>query len=200
MVDFCSGDISIFLGLIRDIFSLSIDQNQPICERAIKIKIQDRAIRENANDFLNRIETIPNTGPKLRKIAVAFGKVANYYLKNLNSGNQDREPPWQAFRIELRENPQFPEETLGIYNDLIKYGIFFRDVRGKSIRGDVVPRLYLRRLLIPSFKLTPNMRDSISIEPEEFILLLDNPEGFYEHMKKKSHSIRSDRWQTKLGQ
>ncbi len=199
IVDFCSGDISIFLGLIRDIFSICKDKNKHVCPEKIPIGIQDRAIRENASDFLMQIETIPDTGPQLKRIAEAFGMTAHWYLMNLNSGNVKQNPPKQAFKIEIREKLQLDEKTRKIYDDLLKYGIFIRDVRGKSQRGAVVPRLYLRRLLIPTFKLTPSQRDNISIEAEEFKLLLTKPEEFYEHIVNKPRSSQSDRWQTKLG-
>jgi len=198
VVGICSGDISIFLRVIRDIFSMCRDRDSAFCIKGAPPDLQDRAIRDNANDFLNRIETAPETGQKLRKIAEAFGEVANWYLRNLNSGNQRSNPPWQAFRIEIREKPQLSGETSKVYNDLLKYGVFLRDVRGKSQRGAVVPRLYLRRLLIPSFKLTPSQRDNIGLEPREFVMLLNNPDRFCEHMKRKTHSLRADVKQMKL--
>lgn len=198
LVDLCSGDIAIFLRMIRDIFSLCRDRLRTDCIKSAPADLQDQAIRANANDFLNRIESAPGTGQKMRKIAEAFGDVANWYLRNLDSGDQRTNPPWQAFKIEVREKPQLSGETLKVYNDLLKYGVFLRDVRGKSQRGAVVPRLYLRRLLIPSFKLTPSQRDNIGVEPREFVMLLDNPDKFREHMKKKSHRPRADRRQMKL--
>lgn len=198
VVDLCSGDVAIFLRLIRDIFSLCRDRLKTGCINSAPAELQDRAIRTNANDFLNRIESAPETGQRLRKIAEAFGDVAKWYLLNLDSGNIKTNPPWQAFRIEIRERPQLSGETLKVYNDLIKYGIFLRDVRGKSQRGAVVPRLYLRRLLIPSFRLTPNQRDNIGLEPKEFVMLLDDPDRFCEHMKKKPRRPRADRRQMKL--
>jgi len=162
--------------------------------------LQDKAIREAGNEFLNRIEAAPETGRQLRKIAQAFGNVANHYLKTRNSKNQKSQPPLQAFRIEVRETPYFdddkfqgklkwPHYKLKIaekhYIDLIRYGVFIRDVRGKSQRGAVVPRLYLRRLLIPTFVLTPSSRDSIGLEVNEFMMLLMDPEKFERHMKWK---------------
>jgi serine/threonine protein kinase len=198
VVDLCSGDVAIFLRLVRDIFSLCRDRLRTDCIKSAPPELQDHAIRTNANDFLNRIECAPDTGQRLRKIAEAFGDVANWYLRNLDSGNQKTNPPWQAFRIEIREKPQLSGETLKIYNDLLKYGVFLRDVRGKSQRGAVVPRLYLRRLLIPSFRLTPNQRDNIGLETREFVMLLDDPDRFREHMKKKPRRPRADRRQMKL--
>jgi serine/threonine protein kinase len=198
VVDLCSGDVAIFLRLVRDIFSLCRDQLRTDCIKSAPPELQDKAIRTNANDFLNRIECAPDTGQRLRKIAEAFGDVANWYLRNLDSGNQKTNPPWQAFRIEIREKPQLSGETLKIYNDLLKYGVFLRDVRGKSQRGAVVPRLYLRRLLIPSFRLTPNQRDNVGLDTREFVMLLDDPDRFREHMKKKPRRPRADRRQMKL--
>lgn len=186
VIDLCSGDIAHNLRLIRDMFNLTDAQPE---KKTVPIPhaIQDKAIRETGNEFLNRIEAAPETGPQLRKIAQAFGNVANYYLKSRTSKNVKTQPPMQAFRIEVRETPYFEEgkPEKKYYKDLIKYGVFIRDVRGKSQRGEVVPRLYLRRLLIPTFVLTPSGRDSIGLEVKEFAMLLTDPEKFEKHMKKK---------------
>ncbi len=198
VVDLCSGDIAIILRLIRDMFSFPAQALGKENLKVVSPEIQDRAMRENANDFLNRIESAPETGKRLRKIAVAFGKVANWYLLNRNSKNVKTNPPWQAFRIEVRETPELPEATKPIYNDLIKYGVFLRDVRGKSQRGAVIPRLYLRRLLIPTFRLTPSQRDNIGLNPDEFVMLLEKPEDFVAHMQGKPRRSRDDTKQTKL--
>jgi serine/threonine protein kinase len=200
IVDLCSGDVVNTLRLIRDIISLVGGIEKFSAPGKIRIPLdketrvgkkrgyewQDQAIREFGNDFLNRVEAVPNIGKDLRKIAAAFGEVANWYLRNRNSKNQKQTPPWQSFRIEVRETPYFENDNLmKLYEGLIRYGIFFRDVRGKSQRGAVIPRLYLRRLLIPTFLLTPNKRDSIGVEVKEFFLLLTDPDRFIVSMKKK---------------
>ncbi len=198
VVDLCSGDIAIILRMIRDIFSQARGQEQDF--KIAEPTVQDRAIRENSNGFLSRIETAPENGPMLRKIAEAFGEVASWYLRTLNSGNLLSNPPWQAFRIEVRSRPELKGEALKLYNELIRYGVFLRDVRGKSQRGAVVPRLYLRRLLIPTFKLTPSTRDNIGLNPDEFIMLLTDPPSFSKHMRRKPRRVRADTRQSKFSQ
>jgi hypothetical protein len=168
-------------------------------------KTQDSVIREYGGNFLSRVEDAPNSGRRLRDIATAFGEVAHQHLLRYNSGNQGSNPPKQAFRIELFEEfslleerylreayeilippgkrhditiSQFGKELKAIYDDLLRYGVFLRDARGKSPRGDVVPRLYLRRLLIPTFKLTPSQRDNIRLEVTTFLILLYDPHKF----------------------
>lgn len=192
VVELCSGDIANILRMIRNMFTQTEKSRNEISKET-----QNKVIRETGNNFLNNIESIQDTGRQLRKIVKAFGDVANYYLKTRTSTNVDQEPQMQASRIEVRENPSFEIDgkqkvfsktdvnAKKNYEDLIKYGIFIRDVRGKSIRGAVVPRLYLRRLLIPTFVLTPSKRDSISLESSEFNMLLSNPEEFTRHMLSK---------------
>ena len=197
VVDLCSGDISIFLRIIRDIITLCHDQMENGTPSIAPGDLQDRAIRTNALEFLNRIQSVPKTGPQLRSIAEAIGNVANWYLHNLDSGNEETNPPWQAFKIEVR-SLQLNPENLDILRDLIRYGVLLRDARGKSERGAVVPRLYLRRLLIPSFNLTPSSRDNIGLNPDELNMLLQDPKAFNSYMKKKKHRPRADRRQTKL--
>jgi hypothetical protein len=218
VVDLCSGDVVNVLRLVRDIISLAGGIEKFSEPGNIRIpfdekvrfgkktghEIQHQAIREIGNDFLNRVEAVPNIGKDLRKIAVAFGNVSNWYLRNRNSQNQAQNPPWQAFRLEVRETPYFEESLLKkakrkynlddnisaeklkkLYQGLIRYGIFLRDARGKSQRGAVIPRLYIRRLLIPTFLLTPSKRDSIGVEVGEFFMLLSDPDKFVVHMRKK---------------
>jgi hypothetical protein len=194
IVDLCSGDIASILRLIRNMFTIAKSEGN---KGLIPKKIQNKVIRENGSDFLNKIDVIPETGRHLRRIAEAFGEVSNFYLKTRMSKNVNQEPPFQACRIEIRDTPDFDayEKQLSLvgktvnvrkyYEHLIKYGIFIQDVRGKSQRGAVVPRLYFRRLLIPTFVLTPNKRDSLQLEKHEFLMLLSNPDEFIPHMKAK---------------
>ena len=155
---------------------------------------QNQAIRKIGADFLNWIESAPKHGNLLRKIAEAFGYVAHWELENLDSKNLDLHPPKQAFRLEIRSSKsiELEDDLRDVYEALIRYGVFIRDVRGKSQRSAVVPRLYLRRLLIPTFNLTFNKRDNVGVEIEEFKLLLSNPEEFKEKMiQKKRRSFRN---------
>jgi serine/threonine protein kinase len=190
VADLCSGDIANILELIKKMFEM-VGQDKFSDPNGVKIPlsyreddkirathIQDKAIREAGNEFLQKIGAIPEDqyGPKLKKIVEAFGRIAHWYLLNENSKNLEGNPPHQAFRIEMQKAPELDDVSKKIYESLIKYGIFLRDIRGKSQRGNVVDRLYLRRILIPTFKLTPNKRDSIRLEEEEFLLLLNKPE------------------------
>jgi serine/threonine protein kinase len=190
IADLCSGDIAHVLNVVSDILTdsnYSFDKNLegiPIDSRT-----QDKAIRTNASQFLNSIQSAPRTGAILRRIAESFGHVAGWYLKIRNSKNEDALPPMQAFRLEFQDNPQFEGKTADlkhIYDDLIKYAVFISIVRGKSQRGAAVPRLYLRRLLLPTFLLTPSKRDSVRVVSREFFQLLTDPEKFEVDMKNKN--------------
>ena len=192
IIDLCSGDIGNILRLLRDIFA-QVDGGLDAFSKPKGVKIpiapeiQDKAIREFGADFLTRIESFPETGPQLRKITEAFGDVAQWYLCNRTSKNVKGKPQWQAFRIEIRGKLKFDDpHSRDYYDDLLRYGLFIRDVKGKSIRGAVVPRLYLRRILIPTFRLTFNQRDNIGLEVKGFNTLLRDPEKFTETMRKKA--------------
>lgn len=190
VVDLCSGDVANILELIKRMFEVVGPDNfskpdgveLPLeyskSDRLKATHIQDKAIREAGNEFLQQIGAIPEDdyGPQLKKITEAFGHIANWYLQNENSKNLDTKPPHQAFRIEMQDAIYLDENSKKIYDNLIKYGIFLRDIRGKSQRGNVVDRLYLRRLLIPTFKLTPSKRDSVRLDTDELLLLLNKPE------------------------
>jgi serine/threonine protein kinase len=184
----CSGDVANILGLIKRIFELvggtKMFKN-PDLVLPINPIYQDRAVKEMGNEFLNKIEYIPNNGKHLRNVTKAFGEVAHWFLINKDSKNENQFPPWQAYRIEIRDAANLDEESQKIYDNLLRYSIFIRDSRGKSQRGIVAPRLYLRRLLIPTFLLTPSKRDNIGLNANEFLEMLNNPEDFKDKMKGK---------------
>lgn len=199
IVHSCTGDIANILDLVKTIFSTVGPENFskkngvniPIAysenDQLMSTHIQDKAIREAGVEFLQRIGHIPEEdyGSRLKEITESFGHVANWYLMNIDSKNVKSSPPHQAYRIELQEAPQLSIELKKIYDNLIKYGIFLRDTRGKSQRGEAMDRLYLRRILIPTFKLTYSKRDPIRLDPSQFILLLSKPVEFEKMFTKK---------------
>jgi hypothetical protein len=83
-----------------------------------------------------------------------------------------------AFRIEIVDEFRISGLAREIYRDLVRYGLFIRDSRGKSVRGTFVPRLFLRRLLLPYSALALSKRDSVQVTCEEFISLLLRPDSF----------------------
>ena len=100
--------------------------------------------------------------------------------------NQKGKPPHQASRIEPYEPLTLHEEAQEILEELLRYSIFIEDPRGKSRRGKIVPRFYLRRYLIPHFQLTFSRRDSLQLEVSEIDDLLRTPEKFEEAMRLRS--------------
>ena len=121
------------------------------------------------------------------EIVKSFQEIASHEMKNKTSKNQERITIKKARKIEITNvDKELPDDVRAFYKGLIRYGIFIRDYRGKSVRGKVVPRLILRGLLIPYFKITFSKRDNISMSWDEFIDFLQNPTTFTEHWKKKN--------------
>jgi len=83
-----------------------------------------------------------------------------------------------AFRLEIVDEFRITGLAEEVYRDLIRYGLFLRDNRGKSVRGAFVPRLYLRRLLLPFATLALSKRDSVQVTSDEFSMLLLRPDVF----------------------
>lgn len=83
-----------------------------------------------------------------------------------------------AFRIEIVDEFRIDGLAKEIFRDLIRYGLFMRDSRGRSIRGTFVPRLYLRRLLLPLCSLALSKRDSVMLTCKDFVELLLEPDIF----------------------
>jgi hypothetical protein len=91
-----------------------------------------------------------------------------------------------AFRLEIVDEFRIDALAREIYRDLVRYGIFIRDSRGKSIRGTFVPRLFLRRLLLPYSALALSKRDSVPLTCEEFKTLLLKPDVFKANLSPRT--------------
>jgi serine/threonine protein kinase len=196
LVHLCSGDIHYIINLVGRMVNYdggidnlienrSVDKNKPI----INSSLQSKVIREQAGNFLYSLQHSTKDGAALVKIVNAFGKVSHDYLLYKDSSNEGRKYPYQASRIEPHEAPQFEDEASRLYKELLRFSLFIEDKRGKSLRGNVVQRLYLRRCLIPHFKLTFSKRDSIKIDNKQFQMLLTNPDDFYSTMKPKKNKV-----------
>ena len=184
----CSGDIHYMIRLVsrmvedyggREDLASSTD-----CPR-IPYEKQNDSIRAAAGEFMESIRTLPERGPHLADVITAFGNVARSYLLYETSKNETGHPPHQASRIEPYESINLPGESRNILNDLLRYSILIEDPRGKSRRGKVVPRYYLRRYLIPHFRLTFSRRDSLQLENHQIEVLLSNPKDFERSMRLK---------------
>ncbi len=191
----CCGDIYHIIDLVRRMVA-NIGGPEGLSQielhQKISAKEQSKATREQAGNFLKGLRVLPN-GPQLVEIVSAFGNIAHSYLKFKVSKNVGTNPPWQAHRIEPYEPLKLSNEAQKIYDELLRYSVFIEDVRGKSRRGKVVPRLYLRRLLIPHFNLTFSMRDSIELEANEVEGLLLLPKEFEKsHLVKKGLTVDPD--------
>ncbi|MCK4828125.1 hypothetical protein KA005_71005, partial [bacterium] len=181
----------------------------------IKEELQDRVFRNRGGEWLNSQTRNEPTEPErmkkelallqkqkpsyklcggeygehLKAVVEAFVSAAKALLRGptykIQGKNSLREVPRMAFRIEVIDEFRIDGLTKEIYRDLVRYGIFMRDSRGKSIRGTFVPRLYLRRLLLPFCALALSKRDSVQLTCEDFTQLLLEPDVF-----KKSFTDR----------
>jgi hypothetical protein len=118
------------------------------------------------------------------KIAEAFKEISLHELRTRQGGRTGRDEPKQAFRIEIIDEFSLEGIEKEIYEDLVRYGVFLRDDRGKSIRGAIIPRLYLRRLLIPYCTLTFSKIDNVAMKAADFKRLLLHPRDFVQHWRK----------------
>jgi len=185
----CSGDIHYLINLVGTMVRLSggpLELAKIGGTPKVAQEIQNRAIREEAGGFLKNLRSIPPSGDQLVAIVEAFGNVARSHLQYLDSKNQETNPPKQATRIEPYEPFTLSENAQRLYDELLRYSVFIEDFRGKSRRGNVVPRLYLRRFLIPHFNLTFSTRDSIELKPEDFEMFLSKPKDFEQKLRAKS--------------
>ena len=192
LADLCSGDIFYIIKLVGRMVSetggishLRETQDTP----KISIQSQNKLIRDEAGNFLSNLSALPGYGADLVKIVTAFGDVAHSYLKHKDSRNEKTTTPHQASRIEPYDALNLSDKADAIYSEILRYSVFIEDRRGKSRRGKVVPRLWLRRFLIPYFNLTFSKRDSVQIENKDFEMLLTRPQDF---IKKHKNSRQQD--------
>ena len=189
LCNLCSGDIHYLISLVGSMVRLcgGPDQLKKTNDGfMIPPDKQNQAIREEAGRFLKNLRGAPKLGDQLVSIVEAFGNVAVSQLKYLNSKNEAGLPPKQANRIEPYEPFSLSIAAQELYDELLRYSVFIEDYRGRSRRGNIVPRLYLRRFLIPHFNLTFSTRDSIELEPVDFEVFLLNPKGFEQKFRLRS--------------
>ena len=196
-VNMWSGDtramVRIALSLLEELPSTAPAQS-PLSREA-----QDKVFRRIGGEFLHLLEACSRTkrqgtprlprhitswGKHLVRIAEAFKEVALHELRTRQGGRQGRDEPKQAFRIEIVDRFSLAGLEQELYEDLVRYGVFLRDDRGKSIRGAIIPRLYLRRLLIPYFTLTFSKVDNVAVKASDFKALLVHPEDFATRWKR----------------
>jgi serine/threonine protein kinase len=186
--ELCSGDVHFLIELVGKMVAsaggrdaLTIAGDTP----AVAPAVQNKTIRAEALNFLRNLRALP-VGQALVDVVEAFGAVASSYLRYRDAKNETSSPPHQACRIEPYEDPRLEGEARQVYEDLLRYSVFIEDVRGKSRRGDVVPRLYLRRFLVPSFNLTFSKRDSLQLSVADLHELLISPKSFQNKKRLKA--------------
>jgi len=189
--------IQIFTDMLRDSRN-SINKGKYI----IPEKIQDKAYRTAGGEFLVFTEFLVNPsvlkkiatkkkkgdiyGKHLRDIVEAFVNVSRYELtEGKLVKNEGILNPKQAFRLEIVDKFNLPDEILEYYEGLVRWHIFLQDWRGKSVRGMITPRLFLHRVLIPYTQLTFSSHDNIHLKNKELISLLKRPTAFFNYWKKK---------------
>lgn len=191
--DMWSSDIREMINLFADMVSKEeTDRLKNSSDKIVSDKVQNEVYKESGGQFMSLLSSATNPSEKslvsdkeheyarhLIEIVKAFQEIAFYDLKNKNSKNQSSNPIKKARRIEITNaDNELAGDALDYYRGLIRYGIFVRDYRGKSVRGKIVPRLYLRSRLIPYFRLTFSKRDSISMSWDEFNEFLLYPSEF----------------------
>jgi hypothetical protein len=199
--DVWSSDIREMINILANMISSEDEENLKSNKAPlISDRIQNQVYMEIGGKFMNLLSaaTDPTVfnyekdkdhayAKHLIDIVKSFQEITSFELKTRASKNQDKFPIKKARRIEITNvDKDLPQEIVPYYRGLIRYGIFIRDNRGKSIRGKVVPRLVLKGSLIPYFKITFSKRDSISMSWDNFIEFLSNPLIFSENWKNNS--------------
>jgi len=178
-----------------------LEENLNKSDFSISPKIQDKVYKDSCGQFISLLgaainpsedalvkESVHIYGKHLSEIVEAFHQIASFELKNKQSKNLDKNTIKKARRIEITNLDKILEkEAIDYYNGLVRYGIFIQDYRGKSVRGKVAPRLYLRSRLIPFYRLTFSKRDSITMSCDDLEKWLLDPKKFVEYYMKRNN-------------
>ena len=188
----CSGDIHYIIRLVGNMVEDFGGRSALAATKAvprIEAKRQHESIRSAAGAFMRGVQTLPRCGQRMADVVAAFGSVAHSYLVHRKSKNQENKPPHQATRIEPFERLRLGDDAQELLQEMLRYSILIEDPRGKSRRGQIVPRFYLRRYLIPHFQLTFSRRDSLELENDDLEFLLCEPTEF-----EKKKRLRRDEY------
>ena len=217
--DLWSGDTRTMIQLLTEVVDQTPPDGSSIV-LPVPREVQDRAFRRRGGEWLTSHTRNEPTSPSivreevqrqqrsnpgyslsgtygdhLKAIVEAFAAAARALLfgptYTMREQGSEREVPRMAFRLEIIDEFRIDGLALEIYRDLIRYGLFMRDNRGKSVRGNFVPRLYLRRLLLPYCALPLSKRDSVQISHRDFELLLLEPDRFREQYSSRRQSGES---------
>jgi hypothetical protein len=169
--------------------------------------IQDRCARNQGGEFLTFAQSVRDPeltrgssrtrlhgeeyGNHLKNIVEAFVNVSKFELLTKLVDNQGNSSPKQAFRLVILDSFKVGEKAHRYHEGLVRYHIFLQDMRGKSQRGMLTPRLYLNRILLPYVTLTFSSHDHIRLTNAEFNVLLERPNEFLSYWKKKSRNLVS---------
>lgn len=188
--DMWSSDIREMIKLFAAMITKETESKlQAESNQIISDKVQNEVYVEAGGQFMALLSAATNPSERsdgsenyainLIEIVKAFHGAASFDLKTKHSKNLDKNPIRKARRIEIADiEDALPPEALDYYKGLIRYGIFIQDNRGKSIRGKVVPMLYLRSLLIPYFKLAFSKRDHVHMPWDKFLKFLLTPKEY----------------------
>jgi hypothetical protein len=170
----------------------SHERNQPSHPDRVKAGLEALRVRDRNYRMCGEY------GEHLKAVVEAFVAAARklllgptYAIYESASTKKPREVPRMAFRIEIVDEFRIEGLAREIYRDLIRYGLFIRDSRGKSVRGTFVPRLFLRRLLLPYGSLAISKRDSVPLTCDSFVALLLRPDAFRANFVAASENIAS---------
>jgi hypothetical protein len=166
-------------------------RNRPSDRGALERQLAEHRRKDPTYDFAGG-----SFGAHLKAIVEAFKTAARSLLfgpvYTMTDNGSTREVPRMAFRIEILDEFRLGGLAREIYKDLVRYGLFLRDARGKSVRGAMVPRLYLRRLLLPYCTLPLSKRDSVALQCREFEKLLLFPDSFRQDKGEQRREPRDD--------
>jgi predicted Ser/Thr protein kinase len=196
-----SSDLRSMIQLFNELLRASLAGGQYVLP--IEKTIQHKKYSEAGGEFLSVTENLrvggfwdddPKAGqlPKdlgtvLRNVAQAFIAISRFELiEGQLIDNQGALNPRQALRVEILDEFELSDRARKIYQALLRWHVFLPDWRGRSVRGFMVPRLFLNRRLVPYARLSFSGKDSISLRSEEFGRLLLDPLHFENYWRGKS--------------
>jgi len=187
VAELCTGDISVILDLIRQIVTAARVREgfdlKVAGTKSIDADTQDATIKNFSQAFFDNFATQHPDDERLRRIVGTFGNLSHWYIRNRTSANEGTDVPFQGTRIEIIDDGELGDER-EIYFSLLQHCGFVRISRGRSQRGTLSRRLYLRRIFVPAFLLSFSRRDSFRWTTDQFREFIVSPDDFAERYKR----------------
>jgi len=194
------GSIRTLLELIEYIFKTS---NATPETTEISLSAQDKAVRSYSVRHYKSLSMLPGEiddeplGQRLQSIISAIGQMSRQYLLNYDTGAADR---WyETISLERLDRATLDKSTKETLKHLISYGLLLDEgITYSRAQLGLSQRYDLNKIFAPAFETTYRVRNHIYLSEQRLEELLNKPDLFLKHHRKKLDDLIKSRKQRTL--